>query len=699
MLKHIHRYPFLRFVLPLIVGIVCGDYLFQINTRYLSEIFFVGIVSTSLSLVLLYFFVKSYKMRWAFGLMVFASMFFLGGYLMNARLEQSNYSFPNQSSTFQLIVTDRPEEKERSILCPVYIVAQLDSNSTSSIKQHALLYFQKDSQSIALSLADELFVHAKFTKPLSRNNPDEFDFSRYLKRKGVGVSAYVDSLHWTKIGESSQFELKKRAYLYRDKILAIYKTLGFEGQPLAVLSALTLGEKEYLDDDIREAYSIAGASHILAVSGMHIGFICALLLFIFKWMPQRWRWGQLIRTIITIVALWCFAFLVGMTPSAVRSVCMFSFLLIGMLLFRKQESLNIYFATAFLMLLFNPGWLFEIGFQLSFMAVGFILLIQPLFNKLLFKTNRVGRFFGGILFVSIAAQIGVAPLLILYFSRFSTHFLLTNLLVVPLVSLIIYVAVVMLLLWFIPSVQVLIASLLKMLLNGLNESIYWIEKLPFSSIDGLWMHRVEVFLLYITILMLLFYCYRRRASRFITVMVCLLLFCMTRFFFLYTNRPETSVVFYNVRNLPMVHCISGDKKSWIISNDTLLTDKQLPKTLAPYWSKLRLEAPELVLGDTNISSLQVYNQLIQFHDKRICLVSDNRWQSFISDAPMPIDYLYLCRGFNGNLEELLNLFVAKQVILDSSLSSYWQDRYEAECKRLGKRYISLSKKGSATFLL
>ena len=409
MLKHIHRYPFLRFVFPLIVGIVCGDALFQINIRYLSEIFFVGMVGSLLSCALFYLFVKSYQMRWLFGLATYSFMFFLGGYLMNARLEQSNHSYPNQNSTFQLIITERPEVKERSVLCQVHIVSQFDSVSHTSINQKAILYLQKDSQSLALNALDELLVNAKFAKPQSRNNPDEFDYARHLRRKGVGASAYADSIHWKKIGESSQLDLREKANRCRDKILAIYKSLGFDGKSLAVLSALTVGEKEYLDNDIREAYSVAGASHILAVSGMHIGFICALLLFLFKWMPERWRWGQLIRTLLTIVALWCFAFLVGMTPSAVRSVCMFSFLLVGMLLFRKQESLNIYFVTAFLMLLFNPAWLFEIGFQLSFMAVGSILLFQPLFNRLLAKTNCIGRFFGGILCGSMAAQVGVSP--------------------------------------------------------------------------------------------------------------------------------------------------------------------------------------------------------------------------------------------------------------------------------------------------
>ena len=145
--------------------------------------------------------------------------------------------------------------------------------------------------------------------------------------------------------------------------------------------------------------------------------------------------------------------------------------------------------------------------------------------------------------------------------------------------------------------------------------------------------------------------------------------------------------------------MSSDKQSWIISTDTLLTNEQLPSTLAPYWNRLRLDTPEVIKEAVNTPCLQVTNQLMHLHDKRMCMIDDDRLHSLISESPLTVDYLYLCKGYNGKLEEMLNLFAAKQVILDSSFSNYWQGVYEADCKRLGKRYISLVSKGSVTFLL
>ena len=131
----------------------------------------------------------------------------------------------------------------------------------------------------------------------------------------------------------------------RDIVLSKYQQLGFNGENLAVLSALTLGYKDDLEDETRQAYSIAGASHILAISGMHIGFLCMMLMFLFRWIPERWRSTRFIKVVIIISILWAFSFLIGLTPSAVRSVSMFSLLMIGTIFYRKQDSLNILFAT------------------------------------------------------------------------------------------------------------------------------------------------------------------------------------------------------------------------------------------------------------------------------------------------------------------------------------------------------------------
>ena len=699
MLNKIHRYPFLRLVVPLIAGIYFGDYLFNQDLLNLSSLSFSAFLISFLLLIFLHLYVESYKFRWIFGFFTFLSLFFLGSSTIAYRLEQTQYDFSFHNSTYQVVLSERPQIKNRSMLCKVDVISSIDSISRKPINKRALLYLSKDSTSQNLSSGDQLLVNTRFTKAQSRNNPEEFDYNLFLNRKGISATAFADSMRWQIISHAGNHDAREKANRLRDIVLSKYQQLGFNGENLAVLSALTLGYKDDLEDETRQAYSIAGASHILAISGMHIGFLCMMLMFLFRWIPERWRSTRFIKVVIIISILWAFAFLIGLTPSAVRSVSMFSLLMIGTIFYRKQDSLNILFATAFIMLLIYPSWLFEIGFQLSFLAVLSILLCQPIYQKFTPNTNRIGRFIVSILYVSIAAQIGVAPLIIFYFSSFPTHFLLTNLLVIPLVSLIIYASVVMLIFSFIPSLQFIMASLVRVLVDTLNTSIHWIEDLPYSSFNNLSLHQLEVLLLYLFILLTVFFLYRNKANRLLLSLFCLFLFFTTHLVFAYNNRPEPSIIFYNIRNFPVVHCINNDRASWIATADTLLKKDNYPKSLKPYWQKMRLEEPILINSDVKEDNFLMYNQIIQFHQKRICIVSDDRWHRYSTHIPLTIDYLYICKGYKGKLENLLNLFYAKQVIIDSSISNYWKATYEADCKRLGVRFHSLSDKGSARFLL
>lgn len=278
--------------------------------------------------------------------------------------------------------------------------------------------------------------------------------------------------------------------------------MGFTGDELAVLSALTVGDKEELSDDIIETYSVSGASHVLALSGLHIGFLYALFWFLFRPLWHRWQRLKPILLLVIVLFLWSFAFLTGLSPSVVRSVIMFSLLALSNLQPEKPLTLNTLAATAFLMLLYNPFWLFDVGFQLSFTAVTAILLIQPGLYALLKVRNRPLHYLWGIATVSIAAQIGTAPLVLLYFSRFSTHFLLTNLWVIPMVSLIMYAAVILMVLTPLPALQQLWSTAVERMVCLQNNTLRTIEALPGSSIDNVWVDVWEVALFYLALLLL-----------------------------------------------------------------------------------------------------------------------------------------------------------------------------------------------------
>ena len=290
----------------------------------------------------------------------------------------------------------------------------------------------------------------------------------------------------------SRLDRSKTYFLaQRAKLLDRLSESGVDGSVYAVVAAMTLGDKSQLTKELRDTYAVSGASHILALSGLHLGIIYTLL----SLLLSRRRW-QVISQVVIIVCIWLFVFLVGMSASVVRSAVMITVYALLSLGHRDKMSVNTLAFAAIVMLLFNPKSLFDVGFLLSFMAVLAILLYYPLFVSVLSQQflfgHRLFRWLWTTLAVSCAAQIGVAPLIAYYFGRFSCYFLLTNLVVVPAATLILYLSLLVLL---IPS----LAYLLIYIVDALNQLLLWITMLPGASIEGLHPTLLQVWMTYVII--------------------------------------------------------------------------------------------------------------------------------------------------------------------------------------------------------
>ena len=277
----------------------------------------------------------------------------------------------------------------------------------------------------------------------------------------------------------------------RTKLLDRLSENGVDGSVYAVVAAMALGDKSQLTKDLRETYAVTGASHVLALSGLHLGIIYTLL----SLLLNRRRW-QVVSQVVIIVCIWLFVFLVGMSASVVRSAVMLTVYALLSLGHRDKMSVNTLAFAAIVMLLFNPRSLFDIGFQLSFMAVLAILLFYPLFNgvwsQAFLLDHRVFRWVWTMVAVSCAAQIGVAPLIAYYFGRFSNYFLLTNFIVVPAATLILYFSLIVLL---IPA----FAYLLIYIVDTLNLLLLWMAALPGASIEGLHPTLLQMLMIYVII--------------------------------------------------------------------------------------------------------------------------------------------------------------------------------------------------------
>lgn len=697
----LHRYPFFRLLGPLIVGIYCSDELiFQGQSGWVASCVF-PLFCSSLGILILSSFQKRYSRRWIFGVVLFLFCFVLGFMRMNRQMQAVEFAFGSEETTYRMFLVEEPQIKERNVFCRVLLTERIDSSYRKTTLNHkAIVYLSRDSLSECLGCGDELIAYTGFSTPANNGNPDEFDYARFLLRHQVSAIGNVHTGKWRRISQDAVHSFRQKAFDCRERVLAIYRHLGFQGDDFAVLSALTVGYKEGLSEEIRESFSVSGSSHVLALSGLHIGFLYALLWFCLRWLPGRWRAMAVLRTLLIIAFLWGFAFFTGLSASVVRSVFMFSLFALSGLSRRKNFSLNTLFAVAFFMLLCRPVWLFDVGFQLSFCAVTAILLLQPrIYRWFPGVHSRIGHYLCSLMSVSIAAQIGTAPLVLLYFSRFSTHFLLTNLLVIPLVSFIMYATVIMLLFTPYFPLQSIIAIGVKWLIGLLNFCIRWVEQLPWASFDGIWLYGTDVLGIYLFLFLLGYYLNTCKARNLILSVFCLLAVCTCHMVRQANDRPKPGFVFYNVRNCPAVHCLAADGHSWLIYADSIPDTSRLRKAVSGYWNRLHLEPPQAIITDYTGDMLAYRDHILSYSGRRICVLSDNRWRNKWAAQPLSIDYLYLCKGYDGCLKELLELFTVRTVILDASLSDRRRQAYGKECRQLGLPFISLPDEGSVSFML
>ena len=488
--------PLLRLAVCLMAGIAVGDNIG--NCDWLLPAFMGMVVGAML--------------LWKYAVVqsaTIAACFVLLGWLLVQRQETSlRVSWPEQEVVYEAVVLSEPVEKAKTMAVDILL-------TESGRKLKCYFYKERkregvkmsDDRSRDLRIGDGLRIQSRI-RPNSEWRRGTFDYKRYLEVHGFSGQTFVSSWKWQKAQVSlrslSQLERTKLYFLkLRSRLLERLatdqttpnpparlcrllptgrKNSGGEDQhsdALAVVAAMALGDKSALTQELREVYSVTGASHVLALSGLHLGIIYMLLTFLFG--------GKKLFTfslfhLFTLICIWAFVFLVGMPVSVVRSATMLTAYALLSLGYRDRMSVNTLAFTALLVLLVSPLSLFDIGFQMSYMAVFAILLLVPL-SECLFPPgylmeHRIVKWLWGIVSVSCAAQIGVAPLIAYYFGRFSTLFLLTNLIVIPGVTLILYLSMIV---FVMPS----LAYLLLYIASLLNYVLTRIAAIPGASIDGL----------------------------------------------------------------------------------------------------------------------------------------------------------------------------------------------------------------------
>ena len=402
-------------------------------------------------------------------------------------------SCPDEPVRVEAVVTSEPVVKEKSV-----VVDLLTLQGRHKLKAR----FRRDSCSERLALGDGLTVHSIINKVHAWKS-GHFDYQRYMVCHGYVGEVYVRPTDWQWQQQSLSSlswvqRMRLRFLLWRHGLLSHFRQWGIDDQAYGIIAAMTLGEKSQLDASQKEIFSRVGASHVLALSGLHLLIIYTVIsLFV------GWRRFRTFSQILIVLAIWAFAFLVGLSSSVVRAALMISIYALLSLGYRERMSVNTLAFVAIIMLLVNPLALYDVGFQLSFTAVLAIVLLNPLLSGLIAADvqQRHGwlKAWWGLTTVSISAQVGTAPLVAYYFGRLPVWFLLSNYVVIPLATLTLYLALCCIACFWWSVLQGLLATALSAVVVLMNRLLEIIAALPLASIEGIRLTAFGVLMLYIII--------------------------------------------------------------------------------------------------------------------------------------------------------------------------------------------------------
>lgn len=647
---------------------------------------FYALLSIAL-LMLCFSFVKTdsllqFKFRWVFGVGISLLLFVFAYFLSDQNEKQKVFDHLDNTAFFRVELVSAPIEKANSYLCQVSVIQTFDSLTWKPSSGKAIVYLQKDSAASKLLFGDRVIMRAKFNSPEKALNPDGFDFAAYLHRQGIVATSYVSSENWQLNDKSSDFSIRREADKCRKYLLHIYRKFNIENDEFAVLSALTLGYSDALEPDLRTSYSATGAMHILSVSGMHVGIVYVVLAFVLSFLNKNQR-QKVYKTLIITLFLWLYAFLTGLSPSVVRAALMLSFVSVATCFERKSQIYNTLFMSAFFMLVYNPNFLYDVGFQLSYAAVLSIVFFQPIIGKLYLAKNRYSKFCWDLFSVSLAAQLGTVPFTLYYFQQFPNYFILTNFVAIPLSTIVIYLAILLFVVSFLPYISTFVSFLLKWSLWLLNFMIVWIQHLPYS-VSHFSFDLKQTVVICVGIFCFSAYFFSRKFSLLFVGFSCVLIVSIfslvTTFQTLTTKRM---IVFAGQKNTH-VNFIERNQ-NFVFSTDSV----EMVKIAKCFWQNQKLESPKF-----NVNNNWVAQNVAEFNGSRIIVLNKDYLRKTTYLEPLQIDYLIIGNSLKPKIDQVLSCLHPRKIVVDKTISKWYSQSIRQACKARNIDFYSVAERGA-----
>lgn len=550
---NLSNYPLLKILFPYVLGILCG---------YLANFSLIhGQVCLALSALFLLFSVgcsllRSFRWQRMLFLTMFVAFFFAGVSTTVFRFSSvptsQTEALVSQKCSWLVRVVDFPSERDKTVKL---VVEPLEKEVRRLPSMHKLLlYVQKSDSTKQIQYGDVLIVYATLSPVTRSGNPHSFDNQTYMRRKGICYTGYAPAYACVRLDRDSPSWVKAFSHTLQKRLADLLATSGMSGQEYDIIKAILLGDDDTMEPDLKTAYASAGVSHILCVSGMHVGIIFMIINTLLKPM-DLFKGSRLAKAFILLLSVWLYACITGLSPSVTRSATMFTFVTVGNLLQRNTNVFHSLFASLFILLAINPLLLFEIGFQLSYLAVFGIVLFQPKIVGLYACKTKIGNYFWELISVSLSAQLSTFAISAYYFGQFPSYFLLSNLSVVALSFAVMVSGVVLLVVSFVPFLSKMVCFILTYEIRIMNNIVTFIEQLPGSVVHDIDFSILQVVLLYGFVVLLYMTWHYRRSVYFWSAMLVFTVFSTT---FVYRKvellQQESSTVYAVRKASAMAFC-------------------------------------------------------------------------------------------------------------------------------------------------
>lgn len=661
-----NSFPMLRLVLPFIIGVVVSAFALEMFTPNLNWILYALIGVCAISVVLV---ITSFNGRkpYLFGMVLWPVMLVLGSLLT---VSVSDYVFPDylapnalEKQVFVVEVCEQPRIRINS----VEVIANV-TDSGGNTYGKVLFYFDLDSTARTVKYGQQLVLRSAIDRVRPQGNPDEFNYTRYLRFHNILFRGFVRSGDWELLSEGYS-GIIGWFYDARTFLVGKLKESGLEGDELAVASALILGFRDNLDKELMSAYAGAGATHVLAVSGLHVGIVYLIINFFLRFMDRNnyLRW---LKTFLLVVLLVGYAALTGFSASVSRAALMFTFVALGKAINRDTNIFNTLAASAFGLMLYDPMIVMQVGFQLSYAAVFGIVIIQPKLMELKSFENRWLDWAWSISCVSIAAQVATFPLGLLYFHQFPLLFLLSNLLVIPAATLILYLGFGLFVCCIWKPTLLYFGLLLRSVISALNFLVVRIEQIPYSVLSGIDISTFETMLVYVVILgVLVFYVQKWKGGLYVGLVVSILLVSI-QIWEVNEQHNQRFATVYNVRKETVVAFVNGTRLTFLSSSEFRNDESAMLFNVKHHWWKQGVEEDGwLELSDS------VYNRVLEQDGRRFAILNlqssnSNCMEWSCSDS---LDFAIL-HAVNWNMVDQLAMLPASQLIVSNTIGAKTKER-------------------------